>query len=109
MLKRGYKLKDIQFGDDNRAFNIDRANNCIVQTMASIKDMPKSAPEALYELGKSNIKNRAALYQALMDDPRINKKPLTFYFILDILINSLNQIGLLLNMRFIKNIFQQRY
>lgn len=80
MLKRGYKLKDIQFGDDNRAFNIDRANNCIVQTMASIKDMPKSAPEALYELGKSGIKNRAALYQALMDDPRINKKAIEILF-----------------------------
>lgn len=80
MLKRGYKLKDIQFGDDNRAFNIDRANNCIVQTMASIKDMPKSAPEALYELGKSDIKNRAALYQALMDDPRINKKAIEILF-----------------------------
>lgn len=80
MLKRGYKLKDIQFGDDNRAFNIDRANNCIVQTMASIKDMPKSAPEALYELGKSDIKNRAALYQALMDDPRINKKSIEILF-----------------------------
>lgn len=80
MLKRGYKLKDIQFGDDNRAFNIDRANNCIVQTMESIKDMPKSAPEALYELGKSDIKNRAALYQALMDDPRINKKAIEILF-----------------------------
>lgn len=80
MLKRGYKLKDIQFGDDNRAFNIDRANNCIVQTMASIKDMPKSAPEALYELGKSGIKNRAALYQALMDEPRINKKAIEILF-----------------------------
>lgn len=80
MLKRGYKLKDIQFGDDNRAFNIDRVNNCIVQTMASIKDMPKSAPEALYELGKANIKNRATLYQALMDDPRINKKAIEILF-----------------------------
>lgn len=80
MLKRGYKLKDIQFGDDNRAFNIDRANNCIVQTMASIKDMPKSAPEALYELGKTDIKNRAALYQALIDDPRINKKAIEILF-----------------------------
>ena len=80
MLKRGYKLKDIQFGDDNRAFNIDRANNCIVQTMASIKDMPKNAPEALYELGKSDIKNRAALYQALMDDNRINKKAIEILF-----------------------------
>ena len=80
MLKRGYKIKDIQFGDDNRSFNIDRANNCIVQTMASIKDMPKSAPEALYELGKSDIKNRAGLYQALMDDPRINKKAIEILF-----------------------------
>ncbi len=80
MLKRGYKLKDIQFGDDNRAFNIDSANNCIVQTMASIKDMPKSAPEALYEIGKANIKNRAALYQALMDDSRINKKAIEILF-----------------------------
>ena len=80
MLKRGYKLKDIQFGDDNRSFNIDRDNNCIVQTMASIKDIPKSAPEALYELGKSDIKNRAALYQALMDDPRINKKAIEILF-----------------------------
>lgn len=80
MLKRGYKLKDIQFGDDNRAFNIDHANNCIVQTMASIKDMPKSAPEALYELGKVDIKNRAALYQALMDDNRINKKAIEILF-----------------------------
>ena len=80
MLKRGYKLKDIQFGDDNRAFNIDRANNCIMQTMASIKDMPKSAPEALYELGKTDIKNRAALYQALMDDSRINKKAIEILF-----------------------------
>lgn len=80
MLKRGYKLKDIQFGDDNRAFNIDRANNCIVQTMASIKDMPRSAPEALYELGRTDIKNRAALYQALMDDHRINKKAIEILF-----------------------------
>ena len=80
MLKRGYKLKDIQFGDDNRAFNIDRANNCIVQTMASIKDMPKSAPQALYELGQAGLKNRAALYQALMDDDRINKKAIEILF-----------------------------
>ena len=80
MLKRGYKLKDIQFSDDNRAFNIDRDNNCIVQTMASIKDMPKGTPEALYELGKTDIKNRAALYQVLMDDQRINKKAIEILF-----------------------------
>ena len=73
MLKRGFKLKDIKFGDDNRQFNIDHANNCIVQTMASIKDMPKSTPQALYELGQRGVRNRGELYQAIMDDSRINK------------------------------------
>lgn len=73
MLKRGFKLKDIKFGDDNRQFNIDRADNCIVQTMASIKDMPKSTPQALYELGQKGVRNRGELYQAIMDDSRINK------------------------------------
>ena len=80
MLKRGYKLKDIQFGDDNRQFNIDRVNNCIVQTMTSIKDMPKTAPQALYELGQKGIKNRADLYQALMNDSRINSKACDILF-----------------------------
>ena len=80
MLKRGYKLKDIQFGDDNRQFNIDKANNCIVQTMTSIKDMPKTAPQALYELGQKSIKNRAELYHALMDDSRINSKACDILF-----------------------------
>ena len=73
MLKRGFKLKDIKFGDDNRQFNIDRANNCIVQTMASIKDMPKSTPQALYEIGQKGVRNRGELYQVIMDDSRINK------------------------------------
>lgn len=80
MLKRGYKLKDIQFGDDNRQFNVDRVNNCIVQTMTSIKDMPKTAPQALYELGQKGIKNRADLYQALMNDSRINSKACDILF-----------------------------
>lgn len=80
MLKRGFKLKDIKFGDDNRQFNIDRANNCIVQTMASIKDMPKTTPQALYELGQRGVKNRGELYQVLMDDGRINKKAVEILF-----------------------------
>ena len=80
MLKRGFKLKDIKFGDDNRQFNIDRADNCIVQTMASIKDMPKTTPQALYELGQRGVKNRGELYQALMDDSRINKKAVEILF-----------------------------
>lgn len=41
MLKRGIKLKPIAFGDDNRQFSIDRENNCINQTMASIKNMQR--------------------------------------------------------------------
>lgn len=80
MLKRGFKLKDIKFGDDNRQFNIDRANNCIVQTMASIKDMPKTTPQALYELGQRGVKNRGELYQAIMDNSRINKKAIEILF-----------------------------
>lgn len=83
MLKRGFKLKDIQFGDDNRQFNIDRENNCIIQTMVSIKDMPKSAPQALYELGQKDIKTRSQLYQCLIDDSRINAKAIDILFKLD--------------------------
>ena len=83
MLKRGFKLKDIQFGDDNRQFNIDRENNCIIQTMVSIKDMPKSAPQALYELGQKGIKTRSQLYQGLIDDSRINAKAIDILFKLD--------------------------
>ena len=80
MLKRGFKLKDIKFGDDNRQFNIDRANDCIVQTMASIKDMPKSTPQALYELGQKGVRNRGELYQTIIDDSRINKTAIEILF-----------------------------
>ena len=80
MLKRNMELKEIQFGDDNRQFNIDRKNNCIIQTMASIKDMPKTTPEALYELGNSNIKNRADIYNFLLNDGRINSKATEILF-----------------------------
>lgn len=80
MLKRGFKLKDIKFGDDNRQFNIDKENNCIVQTMTSIKDMSKVVPQALYELGQKNITKRSELYQALIDDSQINKKAIEILF-----------------------------
>lgn len=80
MIKRGFNLKEIKFGDDNRQFNIDKENNCIVQTMASIKEMPKSAPQALYELGQKELKNRAELYQSLLDDSRINIKAIDILF-----------------------------
>ena len=80
MIKRGLNLREIQFGDDNRKFNIDKENNCIIQTMSSIKDMPKLVPNALYEMGNKGIKNRAELYQALMDDSRINSKAIEILF-----------------------------
>lgn len=82
-IKRGIAIKEIKFGDDNREFNIDHENNAIVQNMAGIKNMPKATPEALYELGQSGIKTRTQLYQALMDDSRINAKAIDILFKLD--------------------------
>ena len=51
--------------------------------MVSIKDMPKSAPQALYELGQKGIKTRSQLYQGLIDDSRINAKAIDILFKLD--------------------------
>lgn len=82
-IKRGIAIKEIKFGDDNRQFNIDHEHNAIVQNMAGIKNMPKATPEALYELGQSGIKTRTKLYQALMDDSRINSKAIDILFKLD--------------------------
>lgn len=89
MIKRGFSLKEIKFGDDNRQFNIDKENNCIIQTMTSIKDMPKSTPDALYELGIKGVKNRAELYQFLINDNRINSKAIEILFKL----NYFSQFG----------------
>ena len=83
MTKRGYVLKDVKFGDDNRQFNIDHEHNCIVQTLTSIKGMPKSTPQALYDLGQAEIKTRSQLYQALIDNPNINIKAIDILFKLD--------------------------
>lgn len=82
-IKRGIAIKEIKFGDDNREFNIDHGHNTIVQNMAGIKNMPKVTPEALYELGQSGIRTRTQLYQALIDDSRINAKAIDILFKLD--------------------------
>lgn len=82
-IKRGIAIKEIKFGDDNRQFNIDHEHNAIVQNMAGIKNMPKATPQALYELSQSGIKTRTQLYQALMDDSRINSKAIDILFKLD--------------------------
>lgn len=82
-IKRGISIKEIKFGDDNRQFNIDHDNNAIVQNMAGIKNMPKATPQALYELGQPGIKTRTQLYQALINDSRINSKAIDILFKLD--------------------------
>ena len=82
-IKRGIAIKEIKFGDDNRQFNIDHEHNAIVQNMAGIKNMSKATPEALYELGQSGINTRTQLYQAIMDDSRINSKAIDILFKLD--------------------------
>lgn len=48
MLNRGFKLKPIKFGDDNRTFSIDKNNSCINQTMQSVKNMQKVVPQIMY-------------------------------------------------------------
>ena len=57
MLKRGISLRPIKFGEDNRQFSIDRDNNCINQTMSSIKNMQKITPNAIYEIGLKGYKD----------------------------------------------------
>ena len=49
MIERGYNLKPIKFGDDNRAFTIDKKDNCINQTMSSVKNMQKIVPQIMYD------------------------------------------------------------
>ena len=49
MLNRGFKLKPIKFGDDNRTFSIDKKNSCINQTMQSVKNMQKVVPQIMYD------------------------------------------------------------
>ena len=83
IMQRGFELKPIKFRDDNRQFSIDKEHNYIIQTMASIKDMPKNAPNALYQLGKQNITKRSELYQSLISTKEINKTAIDILFKLD--------------------------
>lgn len=75
MLKRGYKLKPVKFGDDNRDFMIDKENNCITQTMSSIKNMQKIAPDILYEIGlhKNDFPNLFYVFNEI-NKTKLNKK-----------------------------------
>lgn len=82
MLEMNIKLNPIRFGDDNRTFSIDYENNCINQTMASIKDMQEIAPEILYEIGKQDQPNIYFIFKSLLNSP-LNKKSIDILIKLD--------------------------
>ena len=86
MLKRGIKLKPIAFGDDNRQFSIDRENNCINQTMASVKNMQKVAPQILYDMSqhKNEYDGLFFIFKDLLQSD-LNKKSIDILFKLDYL------------------------
>ena len=82
MQRSGITLNDIAFGQDNRKFSIDKTTNSINQTMASIKDIQKTAPQELYELQKNHYDNFLELLQAI-DKTSINSKTLTILICLN--------------------------
>ena len=82
MQKSGIMLNDIAFGQDNRKFSIDKTTNSINQTMASIKDIQKTAPQELYELQKHHYDNFLGLLRAI-DRTSINSKTLTILICLN--------------------------
>lgn len=75
MKRMGIKLNPINFGDDNRQFSIDKNSNSINQTMASIKNMQKIAPEILYQLSlhKDEYSNLFFIFKDLVSS-ELNKK-----------------------------------
>ena len=73
MIKQGIKLNSIKFGDDNRQFSIDKENNAINQTMKSIKNMQKVAPNILYEIGRKNYDDLFFIFKELLSS-ELNKK-----------------------------------
>ena len=82
MQRSGITLNDIAFGQDNRKFSIDKTTNSINQTMASIKDIQKTAPQELYELQKHHYDNFLGLLRAI-DKTSINSKTLTILICLN--------------------------
>lgn len=77
MNKIGIKLRPIKFGQDNRHFSIDYDEGVINQTMASVKNIQKIAPQELY-----NIQQKVESYHTfidvlrLLDETKIDKSTL---------------------------------
>lgn len=73
MYERGFSMKPLAFGDDNREFSIDKENNQIIQTMASIKNISKVVPQQLYELGQEKFDDFIDLLYAIKEKTNLNK------------------------------------
>lgn len=73
MLRLGIKLNPIKFGLDNREFSVDYENNAINQTMASIKNMQKVAPEILYSFSDKDYPDINYVFKDLLNS-ELNKK-----------------------------------
>ena len=84
MSKIGIKLNPITFGEDNRSFSINRESNMINQTMKSIKDMQKIAPNILYEMSLNKDKYTDIWFVLRdLENSELNKKSIEILFKLD--------------------------
>ncbi|MFA7223103.1 MAG: LAGLIDADG family homing endonuclease, partial [Bacilli bacterium] len=72
MITRGFELKPIKFGDDNRYFTIDKQHNCINQTMCSIKKMQKIVPQIMYKNKDKTFNSMYDLFNFIINS-NINK------------------------------------
>ena len=82
MNKLGIKLNPIKFGDDNRTFTINKENGSINQTIQSLKNVQKIAPQILYEMSQKNYPSLFHIFKDLKAS-ELNKKSLDIIFKLD--------------------------
>lgn len=75
----GYRLGEFRFGQDNRQVNIDEKERIIYPNLTAVKNISQDAPIILYENRNKEFKNRAELYQWLMES-KLNKTTLDILF-----------------------------
>lgn len=83
MQQRGYYMKPLKFGDDNREFSIDKENNQIIQTMASIKNISKITPQQLYDIKDREFDNFVDVLRTIRDETKLKKTDLDILIKLD--------------------------
>lgn len=64
----GIRVGDYKFGSDNRRFSIDKTNNCINPSLASIKNFSSSIANTLFELGQNKFDDFGSLLIALREN-----------------------------------------